>query len=85
VRTFFFFHIIRISRKTSRKHTTKHSYKMAQTDDPTMAPNSGSAQKGKLTSWQTEYVLREIEENNSDRKLFHAQKQLWGKKNEIIR
>jgi hypothetical protein len=52
---------------------------MAQTDDPTMAANSGSAQKGKLTSWQTEYVLREIEENNLDRKLFIPQKQLWDK------
>jgi hypothetical protein len=53
--------------------------KMAQTDDPTMAANSGSAQKGKLTSWQTEYVLRKIEENNLDRKLFIPQKQLWEK------
>jgi hypothetical protein len=52
---------------------------MAQTDDPTIAANAGSAHKGKLTSWQTEYVLREIEENNLDRKLFNAQKQLWEK------
>jgi hypothetical protein len=43
------------------------------TDDPTIAVNSGSAQKGKLTSWQTEYVLREIEEKNLNRKLFIPQ------------
>ena len=57
---------------------------MAQTDDPTIAANAGSANKGKLTSWQTEYVLREIEENNLDRKLFNTQKQLWEKKTEIL-
>jgi hypothetical protein len=82
VRTFFF-HINRISRKTSRKHKTKLSYKMMATDDPTIAANSGSAQKGKLTSWQTEYVLREIEEKNLNRKLFIPQKQLWGKNPEF--
>lgn len=52
---------------------------MAQTDDPTIAANAGSAQKGKLTTWQTEYLLRDIEEKNLDRELFNAQKQLWEK------
>jgi hypothetical protein len=49
---------------------------MATTGDPTMAANAGSAQKGKPPRWQIEHLLREIEENNLDRELFNAQKQL---------
>jgi hypothetical protein len=52
---------------------------MAKTGDPTMAANAESAQKGKPPPWQIEHLLREIEENNLDRELFNAQKQLWEK------
>jgi len=51
----------------------------ASSNDPTMSTNAGLEQKGKLLPWRIEHVLRDIEENNFDRRSFNAQKQLWEK------
>ena len=51
----------------------------ASSNDPTMSTNAGLEQKGKLLPWRIEHILRDIEENNFDRRSFNAQKQLWEK------